>query len=1364
MKDIQQLIKKNSQEGRYEDIFPKTFIDAVEDRESGNNLTEILSGFNMYFLSYNGSREQTRLQVPMSIRKTGLWITYVLYDKTVVTEWYAGEAIDDNSWKNLSNWRVGSNMLVGDISISSDGYWVVNGVVTTTKAQGEQGITPMLRVGSNNHLQVSYTNGSSWVDASTSPVYTQFRINNNKLEQSVDLGQTWAVVSDYIASWFRFTGTSGSSQVDNVGKIQISRDNGVTWSDLSGEFTNSLHIKGYVATVATLPSTAVQGDIYGVGPTYDPSDTEQTNPIYQLYVKDSTGWVDNGRFTSIAAGVVQDFGNSETAVMSQNAVGKWIGKSKLIEAYPLIREKFVATSNVGTISNQVVTIPAGTTISQGSYYGLSSGVASQVGKTLYVELHSNIPLEAVSWTNGAGLPLNILSEYNYSDDTGIVYGTVFNITSGDSGIILQLIYSVDTTKNYVLSFPTVGIYNENYISKVIQDVENASTETANKLVTLQDSFSENLIINSIMNKVTPVSNRVNYLIGGDFIIPANPSDIGTGAYYGLSSSSLTGKTVTAVLKATNKLKVLPTYYADGGAALSSTYNIELRVSDGWSYITTFTIPSDKGMVFIIPYNIIQDFTIPNVLSFKDIGETYSGDIKDKVESNKEAISNLNKVVEDNLIVEVTLEDYRSSLVATSNQTAALNKEILTIPVGADWGTGSYYGFISNLSNLFGKEVTIQLLSSTKLTNLPVWVNGGTSIPNISVKEEQAGSSWLYTNILNLVGISSGNIILQPAIVLDYTMETIWSIPFIGIKETIPSKDAIEGLYDSIGKGGIHYTIVTANSDENSNADFKGNLAIQQAFESITDASETNQYIVRATGNFLITSPNDYLNIPSLGAWVYIQHKDYVHLDGIDKDSCIIRCELSENLSEVQAEKSSFVKSDYGNYQPTFWNSKANISNVTFVVRNIRYPLHIDGGTDGCKDYVQLIDNCNLIHEGKYGDSIGTVGGSASGFGMSSGQQLTLRNCYLEGTDGWVYVHDNRNFTDGSLLYFDSCKFLDSVGYSREITIQGLNSLVASTIRLRNCTLPKHGRIEYTSSVYESTKLRADTLNYVCDMKDMCPMSVRTPASITKALRIVSKSTGSTSTVRVDPDSTAFSIIGFKDEVSLVPRNRYNRKEQYGYQYRDGGDGLQGEAIGFANVMENAIRGKYLTSLGKRLGDCSTVNKTLTIVIDGTSYNVVFNKNYNGTAENALPNYTNAQIISEVNTVIGSVATIEEYDINKEWYPLFKDVQMFKVNSATYIEKGMGVVFTDNMNVRKATTSDTIIDGIALDNGVKGSFIRVMQSGCVAGSNSFHYSLSRGETFTDSDNLLVGIVSDGKFGPSATNKTLRYLSNAYGKLK
>nr|DAS05445.1 MAG TPA: hypothetical protein [Crassvirales sp.] len=126
---------------------------------------------------------------------------------------------------------------------------------------------------SNNKLQQSTDLGESWGNISEELAY-KFRESGNKIQMSKDLGSTWQDVSDYIAAWFRFTGTTGSSQADNVGKIQISRDNGATWSDLSGEFTNSLHIKEYVTTVGTLPSTAVQGDIYGVGPTYDPSDIQ----------------------------------------------------------------------------------------------------------------------------------------------------------------------------------------------------------------------------------------------------------------------------------------------------------------------------------------------------------------------------------------------------------------------------------------------------------------------------------------------------------------------------------------------------------------------------------------------------------------------------------------------------------------------------------------------------------------------------------------------------------------------------------------------------------------------------------------------------------------------------------------------------------------------------------------------------------------------------------------------------------------------------------------------------------------------------------------------------------------------------------
>lgn len=296
MANIQQLIKRVPQ--GVTNISPITAVRAVKSEETGYTLDEILANFNMLFLSYNVSAELTRLQVPNSFRREGLWITYVTYDKTVVTEWYNSDDIDDDTWKSDANWRQGSNMLVGDISISSEGNWVINGVDTGSKAQGPSGINPILRN------------------------------NQNKLEVSYDEGKTWSVISEYIAAWFRFTGTAGNNQADNIGKIQISRDNGSTWTDLSGEFTNNLHIKGYVNSIANLPSNAAQGDIYGVGPTYNPSDTEHTNPIYQLYVKNNVGWVNNGRFTSISAGVVQETGNSENLVMSQKAVTNEIMKDR----------------------------------------------------------------------------------------------------------------------------------------------------------------------------------------------------------------------------------------------------------------------------------------------------------------------------------------------------------------------------------------------------------------------------------------------------------------------------------------------------------------------------------------------------------------------------------------------------------------------------------------------------------------------------------------------------------------------------------------------------------------------------------------------------------------------------------------------------------------------------------------------------------------------------------------------------------------------------------------------------------------------------------------------------------------------------
>ena len=120
-------------------MLEKVFIQDVRDKNSGKPLNDILTSYNIYFLSYTGKMSTTRMQVPMYLRKQGLWVTYVDYDHKVHNEYYSSQLVDDVNWLKTSNWV----NIVYDFSqriyINNDGYWVINGEVTTTKALGEPG-------------------------------------------------------------------------------------------------------------------------------------------------------------------------------------------------------------------------------------------------------------------------------------------------------------------------------------------------------------------------------------------------------------------------------------------------------------------------------------------------------------------------------------------------------------------------------------------------------------------------------------------------------------------------------------------------------------------------------------------------------------------------------------------------------------------------------------------------------------------------------------------------------------------------------------------------------------------------------------------------------------------------------------------------------------------------------------------------------------------------------------------------------------------------------------------------------------------------------------------------------------------------
>lgn len=286
-RNVAQLYEVEKHSGQEQPIYPQTVTQAIHNAKTGASLEAILAQYNNVFLQYMGSGYATRNLLPMEMRRKGIQISYRNMDDDVICEKCVNDTQRDNeNWGLDANWeRIDNLSLSGDISVSSKGTWVIEGKDTGINAvgpKGSNGLTPWIKT-IDNKLYYSYDN-VKWVEA-----------------------------SDYLAAYFRW----------NEDRIQISRDK-KTWTDLSTGFTNDIHIKGYVANTGSLPVDAKQGDMYMVG----------TGAPYNLYIYNDGQWKDNGQFTGLTAGVVNEIGSSETEVMSQKSVCNIIGLSE----YPAFSE------------------------------------------------------------------------------------------------------------------------------------------------------------------------------------------------------------------------------------------------------------------------------------------------------------------------------------------------------------------------------------------------------------------------------------------------------------------------------------------------------------------------------------------------------------------------------------------------------------------------------------------------------------------------------------------------------------------------------------------------------------------------------------------------------------------------------------------------------------------------------------------------------------------------------------------------------------------------------------------------------------------------------------------------------------------
>ncbi len=558
-------------------------------------------------------------------------------------------------------------------------------------------------------------------------------------------------------------------------------------------------------------------------------------------------------------------------------------------------------------------------------------------------------------------------------------------------------------------------------------------------------------------------------------------------------------------------------------------------------------------------------------------------------------------------------------------------------------------------------------------------------------------------------------------------------------------------YNEIGGYFVKTRYITVNSDTSSGADFTGVNAIRNAINSITDNSESNRYFLKITGHFEAKLPSDYLLNPIGPYWAMFMCKPYVSLDGMNKDNCVIRASLPDTLTACQVDKPSFVKSDYGSYQPFFVDemtkgSSIEIKNITFSARNTRYPLHIDGSSFNLENCNVLVENCSIIHDGKFGDSIDTIGGSPSGFGSSSGLKMFFKNCLFGGTgNGMFYIHSNTNFANTANIKWENCILQNSIqNIVNGIHIESIGNGVDMNVEILGCKMQKYPWV----SVYSGTSFDMADSNRMRLITDLSPLPIYygSGSTVSIGLKITSNTT-TNSTVRFATTGAFNDIVGYSNKKDYIYPNKYNRDEQYGYQWKDGGIGLHAAAIGLKNLAETS---DY--KLGVRLGDCSGTNKTLGIIIDGTTRNVTFNKNYTS--------MTNSAIIAEINTAISGYGVASLYDVNGDWYPEFDGVNYTIVDDTTAILSGMGIVFT-SLGVRRAKNSDNRIDGVALDDGAIGKIIRVITKGSICIQDT-RYSLLKVSGFPLWYNMSMGQgigISNSQDGYFDTNSLPHVLKRA-----
>ena len=457
----------------------------------------------------------------------------------------------------------------------------------------------------------------------------------------------------------------------------------------------------------------------------------------------------------------------------------------------------------------------------------------------------------------------------------------------------------------------------------------------------------------------------------------------------------------------------------------------------------------------------------------------------------------------------------------------------------------------------------------------------------------------------------------------------------------------------------------------------GANAVQTALNNISDNTAQNRYKIEVgKGLYKVTNSSQYIgNVPSYPAMIC--PKDHVDIVGESKEDTVLWAELPYNDGDVD------TATDRGMHQTVWgWADDSTIENITFVAKNIRYTVHQDNPTESYKS--RKYKNCDFIFIGNKGSQ------KCFGIGTWSGSKT-----YVEGgrsvchNTSPVAIHNQAILEERSLWSFKNHEFISYNDFVF-LTMQNSGSMIGDDLILEGCSFGGAYLLDYKDwwIYYPNGN---DHFNHA-EWRITGSGNERFLFSNNvngKSLKITANTVGEK--VRFDKNSTAFSKLIKNNKGFFGHLGHPERKIIDDYVVFDASSGLNSYAFGCLSIREDGYLFGTTTSqdsMGKRLGDCTANNVTLTVIIGSTTKNIVFNQNYT--------TKTNAEIITFINSVLGSSAVASEFNVGLDYYPELSDVNFIVSNgSNAVIEKGSFVKIQAG-TVVKAQDGDEVF-GIAIDD-------------------------------------------------------------------